>query len=90
MDKTLKTYKTYKTYYGIKFTDCLTGKRHRYMNIGFETPDQAQRELDKLIREKEKKNYSINDLKNIAPQYLMSYMVGIDWKIEPIKLRIYS
>jgi len=57
------------------------------MNIGFETPESAQIELDKLLRESTKTQYSIEELMKIQPQYLHTYMVGCDWKIETVKCR---
>ena len=72
--------------YSIKYTNRLTGKRCSYMNIGFATPESAQRELDILLAESNKNKYTDQELQNIEPLYLRSWMIGIDWKIEPIKI----
>lgn len=38
----------------IKYTDGLTGERKTYMQIGFESQEDAQKELDVINREREK------------------------------------
>lgn len=40
--------------WSIQYTDERYGSKHYYMNIGFETPKEANDELKRLLRDKKK------------------------------------
>lgn len=73
--------------YVIKYTNRLTGERCTYMNVGFETPEAAQLELDRIIKLQNKRPYSIQELLNIESEYLRSWMIGDAWKVEQINIK---
>ena len=76
-----------KVLYIINYTNRLNGERCTYMDVGFETEEEAQRELDKILREAQKRKYTLQELIDIPSGYVRSFMVGIRWKIKPIRVR---
>ena len=75
----------------LTYLSILDGQRHTYMNIGFESPEAAEQERDKLQREYEKRWAQRTD-DEIRQMYLngikmYTAMIAREYKIEPIKLR---
>ena len=60
------------------------------MNIGFDSPEQAQREVDKLQKEYDKRwsDYTDEDIQLMSTNGIRTStsMIGRDYKVEPIKL----
>ena len=79
---------SFRTLYSIKYTNRLTGERCTYMYIGFETQERAQTELNLLLREQKKQPYTTEELLRVGSQFLRSWMIGTEWKIEPIKCKL--
>lgn len=80
-----------KTLCKLTYLSILDGLRHTYMNIGFDSPGAAQRELDLLKRDYDKKwkEYTDDYIRQMYMDGIQMYisMIGRDYKIEPIKLR---
>ncbi len=75
------------TYFSI-----LDFERHTYMNIGFESPEAAEREKKRLERDYEKQwsKHTDEDIQQMWTSGYVMYvsMFGRDFKVEPIKLRV--
>ena len=71
----------WETKFVITYTDMRTGKRIRYMNIGFMTEERAADEVKILTRKK-------ISFPGNYPKYCPASVCGVDFKIEPIKVKI--
>ena len=75
----------------ITYLSILDGKRHSYMNIGFESFEAAESEKIKLIRVYNKRWSNHTDVEIIkmeAAGIVMSTpMIGREYKIEKIKIK---
>jgi len=60
------------------------------MNIGFDSPEQAQKEIDKLQKEYDKRwsGYTDEEIQHMCLNgtRACTSMVGRDYKVEPVKL----
>jgi len=69
----------------ITYMNRLTGEKCTYMNMGFRSPERAQDEIRCIL--KSRKLYSDKELESWlnSSDRKPSYIVGTDWKVEPIK-----
>lgn len=70
----------------ITYYDPREGVRKNYMEIGFETYENAFNQLA-CIRRNKKEFLKDNRLSSVPAEYLKIYMIGQRWKIEPIKMK---
>jgi hypothetical protein len=63
----------------IMYTHCITGERLCYMNIGFDTEEDAKREI--LILKKQSKKYNIGYYTNNRAS-----VIGKNFRIKKIKI----
>ena len=71
--------------WGIFYTHPDTSRR-QYMQVGFESPEQAQNELDRILRGK-KEWQSKNDISHYDIYKCPSFLIGEDWEIKEIKIK---
>lgn len=77
------------TKYRITYTSVLDGLRHNYMNIGFDTHEEVQREVEALKRayNSKWKHLTTQDIidKYMAGRRIPISMLARDYKIVPIQ-----
>ena len=71
----------------ITYLNKLTGKRQNYMQVGFESEQQAFDEVRRLKDHAKKIAISNTDLLTFPQQFIKAWMVAVDIKVEPIKLK---
>lgn len=72
--------------YQITYTNVRTGKRETYMSVGFETKEDAERELKLLVKEAKKWRGKYNSHAIIGDiSYTPSYAIGKYWRIKKVK-----
>ena len=75
----------------LTYLSVLDFERHTYMNIGFESPEAAEREKKRLQEDYEKRwsKYTDEEIQQMWIQGTVMYvsMHGRDFEVEPIKLR---
>ena len=71
--------------WGIYYTHP-NGSKMQYMAIGFKSEDEAQIELDKILRAGEKWRLT-HDISDYDITRLRSFQIGTDWVIEEIKVK---
>ena len=81
-----------KRYWKVTYLSILSGERETYMNIGFESPERAQRTIDQLIKEYDKRwsEYCDDKIRQMYIDGTVMYtpMIGREYKVELIKLRL--
>ena len=73
----------------ITYTNIITGTRQTYMNIGFETPQLAKDEIERLkaAAKKYKKLYhDINETYS-AGIYIPAAVLGKYWRVKKVKCK---
>ena len=82
-----------KQYWKLTYRSIIDGQRHGYMNVGFSSPEAAERERDLLIKEYEKRwkdEYTDEEIINMYLNDTVMYtsIIGRDYKVEPIKVTL--
>jgi hypothetical protein len=73
----------------ITYTSIITGERQTYMNIGFETPERAKDEIERLkvaAKKYKKLYYNINE-SYAAGVYLPTAAIGKYWRVKKVKCK---
>lgn len=75
----------------ITYTSIITGERQTYMDVGYETPELAKKEIKRLMRDaaKYKKtlaNLSVNDM-YAAGTRIPSALIGKYWRVKKVKCK---